>query len=371
MKTSRPQRGFTLIELLVVIAIITVLIALLLPAVQAAREAARRIQCVNNLKQIGLACQNYHQAIGTFPLANATAWAQGAQWGGGAPQLTTWGTWSGQAMLLPYVEQTPIYNSCNFLWNCWYGTGGQINSTAFNTKINSFLCPSDGISGSGNYNPAVQYNSSIGFDGHSNINNYLGCFGTTTNLEKGPGSTGLFGVNVSYAIQSCTDGTANTILFSEGLVSDTMSSTKWRDGVAAGSPGTQGGIVWTLLDANSNIPAVLTDLQTCSQLFQSGASPTNQDKGYRWAIGSPGHTFFNTIVPPNSSTWPWAGCRFSCGGCGFENGEFENATSLHPGGVNMTMADGSVRFCKSSVAIAVWWALGTRAGREVIGSDQY
>ena len=176
MKTSRPRLGFTLIELLVVIAIIAVLIALLLPAVQAAREAARRIQCTNNLKQIGLALHNYHQAIGTFPLANATGWSAG-QFGTG---LTTWGTWSGQAMMLPYLEQNTIYNACNFSWNCWYGTGEYINSTAFHTKINSFLCPSDGIAGSGNYNPAVQYKTAtIGFDGtfeHQQLHRQLGHF---------------------------------------------------------------------------------------------------------------------------------------------------------------------------------------------------
>src|SRR5829696_980857 len=103
----KPLRGFTLIELLVVIAIIAVLIALLLPAVQAAREAARRSQCVNNLKQMGLAMHNYHSVIGTFPMGNARAFE--------APGVVTdWGTFSAHAMLLPYVEQQALYNSCNF-----------------------------------------------------------------------------------------------------------------------------------------------------------------------------------------------------------------------------------------------------------------
>jgi prepilin-type N-terminal cleavage/methylation domain-containing protein/prepilin-type processing-associated H-X9-DG protein len=389
MKISRPQRGFTLIELLVVIAIIAVLIALLLPAVQAAREAARRAQCVNNLKQVGLAAHNYHQSIGTFPM-NISAAASGGYGGSGT---TYWGTFSGQAMMLPYMEQNAIYNSCNFAWNCWYGTGEQINSTAFNTKINSFLCPSDGISGTATVNPAFQYNNLGGdgakfnFDGISNTNNYVACLGTTTvdaTKTGNPqyfGSTGMFGFQISYGVQHCTDGTSNTILYSEGLVSDTAGQTKWRDGVMTTYPGTQNGIVGGLLDANSNIAAVITDLTTCAQVFQAGTfaynptdavnQGTNNDKGWRWACGAPGMTSFNTIVPPNSTTYPFGGCRFNCAGCGFDSGEFENATSNHPGGVNACMADGSVRFIKSAIAMPIWWALGTKAGGEVISSDNY
>src|SRR5690349_5692103 len=100
--TRSYRRGFTLIELLVVIAIIAVLISLLLPAVQSAREAARRAQCVNNLKQMGLAMHNYHQAVGTFPMGNTIGYSYvGTQ--------TTWGTFSAHALLLPYMEQTPVY----------------------------------------------------------------------------------------------------------------------------------------------------------------------------------------------------------------------------------------------------------------------
>ncbi len=150
------RRGFTLIELLVVIAIIAVLISLLLPAVQSAREAARRAQCTNNLKQLGLALHNYHQAVGTFPMGNTIGYSYvGTQ--------TTWGTFSAQAQMLPYLEQTPLYNSCNFNWDVWYGTGASINGTVWNVKVNAFLCPSDGKAGM------------------TSINSYYGSFGTGTN----------------------------------------------------------------------------------------------------------------------------------------------------------------------------------------------
>jgi prepilin-type N-terminal cleavage/methylation domain-containing protein len=129
---SRNRRGFTLIELLVVIAIIAVLIALLLPAVQSAREAARRAQCVNNLKQIGIAMHNYHSSVNSLP------------WGDGP----WWIEWSAHTLLLPYMEQTPIYNAINFSDTQPFGgipmpVNNPANSTATYTVINGFNCPSD------------------------------------------------------------------------------------------------------------------------------------------------------------------------------------------------------------------------------------
>src|SRR3954453_11660663 len=128
---TKPRPGFTLIELLVVIAIIGVLIALLLPAVQAAREAARRSQCTNNLKQLGLGLHNYHQGVGSFPMGSSRA--NGA----------TWNNWSAQGLMLPYMEQQAIYNAINFNWEVTQS----VNTTAAYTTISSFLCPSDGNAG--------------------------------------------------------------------------------------------------------------------------------------------------------------------------------------------------------------------------------
>src|SRR5438477_6852492 len=120
---AETRRGFTLIELLVVIAIIAVLIALLLPAVQSAREAARRAQCTNNLKQIGLGMHNYHSTHGTFPAGGTVA----AGYDPGSS--TSWGTWSAQALMLGYLEQQPLYNASNFSWACAFGPGYPINRT--------------------------------------------------------------------------------------------------------------------------------------------------------------------------------------------------------------------------------------------------
>ena len=347
------RKGFTLIELLVVIAIIAVLIALLLPAVQAAREAARRAQCTNNLKQLGLALHNYHSAVGSFPMGSLIAYPDPPP----AGALTSWGTWSAQSLMLPYLEQTPLYNSINFDWTSWYDTGAAINSTAWNLNIQSFYCPSDGQTGK------------------FNNNNYFGSIGTTTDFSNGGpsgtgSSTGIFAHLLTFSIADVTDGTSNTIAFSEGLVGTVPSvQARWRDDLS-----TAAGQKAYLYDANSNIPLVMTDLQSCSTWWtQKTNLPTVANShGFRWGVGDPGDSLFQTLVPPNSTTYPWADCRMDCGPtCGAVFTGYHNATSNHPGGVNVTMSDGSVRFVKASIGMQTWWALGTKANGEVLSSDSY
>jgi prepilin-type N-terminal cleavage/methylation domain-containing protein/prepilin-type processing-associated H-X9-DG protein len=340
------RRGFTLIELLVVIAIIAVLIALLLPAVQSAREAARRAQCTNNLKQMGLAMHNYHQAVGTFPMGNTVAYSYvGTQ--------TTWGTFSASALLLPYLEQTPIYNACNFNWTVWYGTGASINATVWNTKVNAFLCPSD------------QY------AGQNFQNSYYGNFGTGTNPWSSQ-TNGIFAPeNNAYSIAAVTDGTSNTIMFIEALTGSTVNyKAPWRAYVS----GVLGTVPCTMLlnDARMNLPAVMQVAQQCVQMIQSGSFGTNNDRGLRWQTGSPGLSLTNIIIPPNSQQYQMAGCRWDCSsGCGIDFGHIFVPSSNHPGGVNALFADGSVHFAKSSINQLTWMSLGSTNDGEVISADSY
>jgi len=351
MNMRRPK-GFTLIELLVVIAIIGVLIALLLPAVQAAREAARRSQCVNNLRQLGLAAHNYHSAVGSFPMANATAYHDI-----GATDLTDWGTWSAQAFLLPYLEQKPVYDAMNFNWTCWWGYGANANATAFNTRLAVFICPSDGTETTSWGEPM--------------LNNYHGSMGTTTDIWN-QSSTGMFAHRLSIKESSVKDGLSNTILFSEALVGSDTIGTKWRDSVT-GTTGANASLLNPLVPVGGQLqfaPAVLTALQECTTAFQ-GTSNHTWNRGWRWGPGSPGLTLFNTVVTPNSQQYQWSGCRFGCPGCGVDFGNFLNANSSHPGGVNVGMADGSVKFIKDSIAPQTWWAIGTKAGGETVSSDSY
>jgi len=342
----RGRRGFTLIELLVVIAIIAVLIALLLPAVQSAREAARRSQCVNNLKQIGLALHNYHQAVGTFPMGNTIGYSYvGTQ--------TSWGTFSAHSLMLPYLDQAPLYASCNFSWDIWYGQGASINATVWNTKATIFLCPSDQKAG------------------NDHINSYYGSFGTGTN----PWATDTNGIfapeNTVYGIRDVTDGTSNTIAFVEGLVGCFNNRyIPYREYIS----GVLGTVPCSLLlyDARTNLPAVMAVGQQCQQMINAGQAGSNNDRGMRWQTGSPGLSLTNIIITPNSSTFQFSGCRWDCSaGCGVDFGHLHVPSSYHPGGVNVLFTDGSVRFVKSSVQQLTWMSLGSTNGGEVISSDSY
>ena len=349
---ASSRRGFTLIELLVVIAIIGVLIALLLPAVQAAREAARRSQCVNNLKQIGLALHNYHSSNDSFPIGGANNF-------NGVPTTgTTWNGMSAQAQFLSYMEQNAIYNAINFQVPSVGGSGSYgaaglsmtpdlVNQTARVTVISSFLCPSD---------PYAK--SSI------NINSYLASQGTTAQGNPQT-SSGLFSCSYAYGVRDCIDGTSNTIAFSEKLVGNPGNILYRGNGV--NGTGVVGGFDMSLA---ASYTVLMSDLAQCVAGMQSGSN-IKTNEGQWWIVGTETYTMFTTIVPPNSKQYQFGQCRNGCNGCSPDSSQYINASSQHSGGVNVLMADGSVKFIKDSISMPIWMALGTKNNGEVIGSDAY
>jgi prepilin-type processing-associated H-X9-DG protein len=288
----------------------------------------------------------------------------------GSGYETDWGTWGCLAMMLPFLEQQPLYNAANFTWDPWWSSfnsqwdGTVVNTTVFRTNLSTFMCPSDGLWARNICN-----------------NNYYGSLGTTT-VTWIDGSTGIFAHKQTYGINTVTDGTSNTIAFSEALVGDESSPNvpvPYRGSLALPNGVNMVGFDPNLgpnsgyYDANTSLANVLADLQTCSTNFVLGnpAIPSDQDKGFTWTTGSPGIGLLQTIVPPNSDKWKWSACRFGCPGCGADYGQYTNVSSNHPGGANVAMADGSARFFKSSIAMKTWWALGTKGNGEVVSSDSY
>jgi prepilin-type N-terminal cleavage/methylation domain-containing protein/prepilin-type processing-associated H-X9-DG protein len=343
---KRRSKGFTLIELLVVIAIIGVLVSLLLPAVQSAREAARRAQCTNNLKQIGLALHNYHSTTDSFPM-------------GGSRNMRVfngyddWTVWSAHALLLPYLEQTPLYNAANFNWapDGDGPTSTAINITVRDARVNAFLCPSDP------------------FAGRVNTNSYHGSYGTTTNGNVN-GCTGLFTIRLSYGLRDITDGSSQTVAFAEALTGHNNNQDPYRGNAHVSDQTADPGGV-RMLDASQATDAQLVNaINICGNAFRTNINVRSNRRGWRWGVGIPGFALFNTIQTPNEARYN--GCRFGCNnGCNMDEGFVYPASSMHSGGVNVMMGDGSVRFVKDSINRRTWMALGTRMNGEAVSSDSF
>jgi prepilin-type N-terminal cleavage/methylation domain-containing protein/prepilin-type processing-associated H-X9-DG protein len=325
---SRRRDGFTLIELLVVIAIIAVLIALLLPAVQAAREAARRTQCVNNMKQIGLAVLNYESTHGAFPPGT---------------KYQVWGTWI--LFVMPYLEQGAQYNTFNFMGD-YSTTAGQnlryyspANTTATQTKLRAFECPSDQPSapllGIQSYNYAANYgNTAItvvnGPAGGVNMNTTSTAPAQTYNNFRYGGAPYSDIILGPVTIASVTDGLSNTISHAEvvqgqdqpnGSTYDLRGFTFWWEGAFI-----QGSLL-----PNTSAPDQMSSTSYCIYPYMTN--------------------------PP---------CVYTA------SGNYAHAArSRHPGGLNALMCDGSVRFLKNSINIVPYQALTTTRGGEVLSSDSY
>ena len=368
MHLAKSRRGFTLIELLVVIAIIAVLIALLLPAVQAAREAARRMQCTNNLKQIGLALHNYHSTHDVFPMGQAVSPVGGTGWAG----------FSALTALTQYIEGGAIYNSINFSFdpNDAGGLGNPTGSnyTAYFSQINTYLCPSDALAGAEK----------------DDICSYYGSMGTTTLYQQGTSNkppypagingnptsqpftgSGVFFYATSYGISSITDGTSNTIAFSESLVGNDTSNAYRGNSITNVTTGDPSAV---LQNGLANVPAINAAALACAQSLKTKGAASSGDvfgsTGSQWITGTMCYNLFTTIIPPNSNQYPFGGCKFRSSGV-LEGVNIMNSQSNHPGGCNFMFADGSVKFLKSTTNQLTYMSLGTRAGGEVISADQY
>ena len=348
---TSKRRGFTLIELLVVIAIIAVLIALLLPAVQAAREAARRSQCVNNMKQIGLGIHNYHSSAGCFPWTSSwttNTYPTPTPVGGGGNE---WSNFGALTLILPSMEQNQTYNAINFGFGLWPfgGITADCQSTAVYQVINSFLCPSDQGRGRNNYFASNGTN----YDWHSR----LAGAGALTRPE--PNGTPI------SSVAFITDGTSNTIAFVERARGDGDQSKYTRGDIYVGV-GISSFPTYVIQNPGDQAYLTNTAIPTCQSFYQSNPTATWDWVGWTWAGGEYTTTVTNFVLTPNYATRdcsPWG-----TQGTGYG---FHSARSWHSGGVNVLMADGSVKFIKDSIARTTWYALATAQGGEVISADSY
>ena len=324
------RRAFTLIELLVVIAVIGLLVGLLLPAVQAAREGARRLTCQSNLKEIGLALANYDSAHAAYPFGVGGTGPPGRE-----PR------WSAQSQLLPFLERSILFNAINFTCEPWLHDPefSAPNLTSLRTRIDAFLCPSD--------------SDDIEDPEEMAHNNYRACAGTLPyNLS---GDTGVPGKtsqnNGAFWFQSATqpsqicDGTSGTAVYAERCLGAPSQPDPLADYYLTGA--TQA----SCQAADPNSTTRLTDPYAWS--------------GSRWGDGNVVFTRYHHLLVPNGNSCLLGGSK------DYGTLMISTASSRHPGGVNLLIADGSVRFVSQTISAHVWQALATIAGGEILPGDGF
>jgi len=345
-RITRGRDGFTLIELLVVIAIIGVLMGLLLPAVQSAREAARRMQCTNNLRQLGLGLINYESANGAFP-------PKSIQTGVGTNIPTTAYDWGTSARLLPFLEQGAMFDGINFNFKYLDPSDATIGAMS----INIFLCPSEP-------NPEP-----ILFRGYYyGVNNYAWCVGDwyVYGGMDGPTTRSAFATNRSRRVAEILDGTSQTIFASEVKTYQPQLRHCFGDG--------SGGTFPNLSNPNAN-PDQASSLAFLTSDSTFGHCTMIAEGHTRWVKGDSYHGGFTTALTPNTKVVGSQNLDLDLTSIDEDDGgptyAAITARSYHPGGVNSLFGDGSVRFVKSSISPATWRALGTIRGNEVVSSDAY
>ena len=359
MKT-RTQRGFTLIELLVVIAIIGVLIALLLPAVQSAREAARRAQCTNNLKQIGIALHNYESTTQSLPigdLRNATTGYGQAMSPGSPCGQNIWVSW--MTFILPYVEQGSQSAAYNFdVAATWFK-----NRTARTSAVSSFICPSDSLADDVMDGWFTTYQTSYaGMAGLTDSSLYT--WSGTTNADRCNAiqTEGPFGRNYSYKFSHIRDGLSNTILIGEtSRFINEPAGSHFNFGASGGA---WGGPVWggtRAWDGDVRITGLAYAVPriNAGPVIQTTAQPPYSG-GVAYACMRSGGP-----IASRATSWANTPAPYGC----TEMGQW-GFRSQHPGGANFLFGDGSVRFLKETINMPTYRALSTRKGGEVTSADQ-
>ncbi len=346
--------GFTLIELLVVIAIIAILVALLLPAVQQAREAARRSACKNNLKQLGLALHNYHDVHSIFPRGNFEM--AGVTDGRGN---RSWRGFSAQALLLPFVEQSAVYDRFDFNYDVAEGTISA-NNTHRQAVIPVFHCPSD----------TNRIPNASGFD-RGPGNNYAMSAGPSvywfapaltpyppTSLPNLTDQVGMFNYRRSVRMRDLTDGISNVIAASEIIKGDGDNTVYNLGDVQRGVPKPAG---FPNTFASENL---INQWGAAATTAIGGSVTARGDIGANWARGDIGQTLFNTLANPNFRHPN----LLDCDTCGAGTGHgLMPARSRHTGGVQVVLADGSVKFISDNISNLTWQRLGGISDGYIIG----